>query len=381
MKKGLRILFVAPRYHTNQHFTVKALIDEGHRVEFFAWMKGHSEEYSALMPHIFRHAKIFRLVERHLNPVKREKLSREYALPNLIELFKAIREFNPDAVIIRNPNYLFSFAALLVAKILGKIIIIYTQGPKYYSGIRKHLLKGLIVKGLRAAWITPVKGDPAKHKMTWPQIYYLPFIIPTMTPPSQKQWFRDGKINVLSIGKFVERKNHLLLLKALIDLEKEFDLRLTILGECTGEKHHVYYKKVRGLIVQNGLENDVVIRTNLPFQEVQKEYPRHDLFILPSRDEPAAVSPLEAMAHGLPMICSDTCGTRCYIEEGWNGYIFKTDDREDLVKKIRLCIGDKKRLVNMGTHSYWLVKSKHNPGKHCERLTRIINGSLHSRRL
>ena len=100
----MRFLFVAPRYHTNQHFAVKALIDAGHEVAFYAWMRGHSEVYSALEPRIFRHAGIFRFLERYLDPSRRERFAREYALPNLVELFNAIRDFNPDAVIVRNPK-------------------------------------------------------------------------------------------------------------------------------------------------------------------------------------------------------------------------------------------------------------------------------------
>ena len=47
---------------------------------------------------------------------------------------------------------------------------------------------------------------------------------------------------------------------------------------------------------------------------------------LPSSDEPAAVSHLEAMSHSLPVICSDSNGTRCYIRQGENGYVFRTGD-------------------------------------------------------
>ena len=39
------------------------------------------------------------------------------------------------------------------------------------------------------------------------------------------------------------------------------------------------------------------------------------------------MSVLEAMAHSLPVICSDSNGTQCYIRPGENGYVFGTDDR------------------------------------------------------
>ena len=33
-------MFTAPRYHTNQHFVVKALLDAGHEVSFLALVRG-----------------------------------------------------------------------------------------------------------------------------------------------------------------------------------------------------------------------------------------------------------------------------------------------------------------------------------------------------
>ncbi len=42
----MHFVYTAPRYHTNQHFSVKALIDSGHRVSFLALTRGQSKEYS-----------------------------------------------------------------------------------------------------------------------------------------------------------------------------------------------------------------------------------------------------------------------------------------------------------------------------------------------
>ena len=46
----MHFLYTAPRYHTNQHFAVKALLDAGHEVSFLALARGQSEEYEALDP-------------------------------------------------------------------------------------------------------------------------------------------------------------------------------------------------------------------------------------------------------------------------------------------------------------------------------------------
>ncbi len=174
------------------------------------------------------------------------------------------------------------------------------------------------------------------------------------------------------MGKFEPRKNHILLLRAVKELSQEFDLRLTIIGECTTDLHRRELERIHSFLRDQGLEKIVTIRLNLPFSEVQFEYTKHDLFVLPSRDEPAAVSILEAMAQGLPVICSDSNGTQCYIDQGRNGFVFRTDDLQDLIEKIRMVISDRERLVNMGHYSYRLVVERYQPKQYEQAIREVV---------
>ena len=46
----MRLLFIAPRFHTNQLGLVQKLTEEGHAVDFFVIGKGISESYDNLEP-------------------------------------------------------------------------------------------------------------------------------------------------------------------------------------------------------------------------------------------------------------------------------------------------------------------------------------------
>ena len=94
----------------------------------------------------------------------------------------------------------------------------------------------------------------------------------------------------------------------------------------------------------------------------------------PSRIERAAVSPLEAMSHSLPVICSDSNGTQCCIRPSENGYVFKTDDLNDLVKCLESMISDRERLKQTGSRSYDLVLSEHSPARYVETMVAIAEG-------
>ena len=98
----------------------------------------------------------------------------------------------------------------------------------------------------------------------------------------------------------------------------------------------MYLKKVKQEIKISGL--NINILTNIKPNAVKDLYKKHDLFVLPSVNEPASVSNLEAMAYGLSVITTDTNQTSCYTEQGKNGFIVKSNKIEDLSKKLELLI-------------------------------------------
>ena len=104
---------------------------------------------------------------------------------------------------------------------------------------------------------------------------------------------------------------------------------------------------------------------------MQREYELHDLFVLASRKDAASVSLLEAMAHSLPVICSDGNGTQCYIRPGENGYVFGRDDVDGLVAAMEQIVKDRERLKAMGRRSYELVVSEHAPSRYVEAILEI----------
>ena len=54
-----------------------------------------------------------------------------------------------------------------------------------------------------------------------------------------------NRVNIISVGKFVPRKNHLLLIQALMNLEIKVNYKLTIVGECSTNQNIAYLNKVK----------------------------------------------------------------------------------------------------------------------------------------
>ena len=372
----LHFLFTAPRYHTNQHFAAKALVDAGHDVSFLVLRRGQSETYDAMRPEVLGESAASQALERVLSGLFGRTFEGQCAFPPVSAFWRRLRVLAPDVVIVRDPTTWFGRLSVVTARLTGCTVIFYTQNRLHRPIDRfRRFIHSFRARVARARWITPVLGDPDRYPPAVGAMCYVPFVMEPQTAPDQKAWFEGNAVNVLSIGKFQRRKNHGLLLQAIDRLSARHPVRATVIGECTTAEHREELAKLRRIRDAEGLGDRVRFKTNVPYGKVQEELARHDVFVLISRDETAAISHLEAMAHSLPVICSDANGTKCYVRPGENGFIVRTGDAGDLERRLEAIVSDRDRLVQMGARSYELVVSEHAPGKYVETILGLVGGA------
>ena len=365
----MHFVFTAPRFHTNQHFPAKALIDAGHKVTFVVLRRAQSETYEALTPTILGCSPTFDVLRRAAAKLPWIGYSHVGGMPSPLGFLAVMRRLRPAAVVVRDPKSAYGLLSSFVTKLIGAKLILYTQTPQHKDvSRRKRLVFSLMMRTTGAEWFTPLLGRPDRSPPVHDALRYLPFVAESGTNPSTKRWFRNGTVDILAIGKFERRKRHDLFLDAVADVADKHPVRALIVGECTTDEHHQFIDEVIQQRVRLGLAKTVEIRTNLPFAEVQRLYAAHDLFVLPSQEEPAAVSLLEAMAHSLPVICSDTNGTACYVLPGRNGFVFRSGDAQHLAGCIAEVIQDRERLKAMGAESHRQVRVDHPPARYVNAL-------------
>jgi glycosyltransferase involved in cell wall biosynthesis len=86
--------------------------------------------------------------------------------------------------------------------------------------------------------------------------------------------------------------------------------------------------KLREYCEQNNLSDRVIFTGYKQPGELPRYYAAADAFVLPSLWEPFGIVVGEALASGLPVICSSFAGAADLIQEGKNGYILDPHDTE-----------------------------------------------------
>lgn len=153
----------------------------------------------------------------------------------------------------------------------------------------------------------------------------------------------DGKTVVLFVGNLQPFKALHLLIDAIAAMDDR-GVALLVVGGGYGEKDY------RAQARDRGIEDRVVFAgPKSPEADLPDHYGLGDFLVLPStHSESFGLVVLEAMASGIPAIVSELPGPSQLVDDGQDGLIVKTGDREDLKRKIEALVRDRETRRDMG---------------------------------
>lgn len=406
-----KVLYIAPRFHTNQVYPVKSLVRNGVDVRFFSQYSHKAENYEDITPNIIGYSPLFTIISPLLSKLQpsmdKDDFSRKYGIPPIIKFIKEILDFNPDLVIVRDYSR-YSYVCLLILKVFRKKTILYTQQPLYgrkyreLGGMKKNLkmimydLRSLICK----YEMTPILGSDISDELCHNSIkkacddecnwsiqenihslsplglirntFFVPLVIDKNYSFHLKKKVTGNSLNILIVAEFQERKKILEFLEIFNSLIKNGkNIHLTIVGNAKKAHTLKYLQKVKSYVGHNGLNDNITIKTDLTHHEVLNEYLVNDFFVLPSVREPASYSILEAMSSGLPVISSTSNGTKDYIMHGKNGFIFDANNFSQLYDYLSYFIEKPHLLKEFGENSQKLIDSYYYSDRYYESLKLI----------
>lgn len=106
---------------------------------------------------------------------------------------------------------------------------------------------------------------------------------------------------------------------------------------------------------------------------LKKLYNIADVFAMPSRQEAFGLVAIEALACGLPVVCSETGGMKDYITKKV-GKLIKSDDEKDLAKSLLYVINNKQKYNKEELSGY--VKENFAQEKTLNKLINIYNDAI-----
>lgn len=141
----------------------------------------------------------------------------------------------------------------------------------------------------------------------------------------------ENDIIILSVGELNKNKNHKIIIKAFSNF-KDKNIHYIICGKGKLESYLF------------DLSNEIGISNQVHFlgyrDDVSEIYKISDIFAFPSFREGLSVSLMEAIATGMPVVCSNIRGNTDLVEDQYNGFIIRSNDSSQYADKFMKLIDD-----------------------------------------
>lgn len=161
--------------------------------------------------------------------------------------------------------------------------------------------------------------------------------------PWSKTQNRPERIRFVTVGYIEKRKGQDILLQAVRMLPPVFRKQadFCLVGQDTSKMAEQIQKEIRSI-------PEVRMMGPVNRERMHQILEDSDMMICPSREDPMPTVAAEAMMHSVPCLISDAAGTAAYLQDGVNGFIFQSENAEELSRKIAWCIAHSGELPRMG---------------------------------
>lgn len=277
--------------------------------------------------------------------------------------------------LMRSKKYAFVHCQTPVGGVIARLAAYCTKTPSIYMAHGFHFYKG-------ASWFSWLLYYPiekwmslitdvlivinqedyqlAKKRMKAKRLYYVPGVgidVDALRIHGMNSLLTKGDLGVpqddvviLSVGELNKNKNHETVIKAVAQLP---DVHYVIVGEGALKEHLLR-------IAQN---YNVADRVHLlGFRKDAREiYYLADIYCHPSFREGLSVAIMEAMAAGLPIVCSDIRGNRDLITNSQSGLLLENNSANSYAESIKRLYADpdlRRLFGNNSANTVWRLDIK-----------------------
>ena len=153
------------------------------------------------------------------------------------------------------------------------------------------------------------------------------------------------------------------------------DVHMIFTGRVTDDQK-AFFAQESARLQAAGLQDRVHFLGELDWNDVARHYQALDLFCAPARWEGFGLTPLEAMASGVPTVATRVGAFEALIRDGITGTLVPPDDATALTEAIRAWIDDRARLAAAGSVARAHVEAHHRIEAEAERLVALYREML-----
>jgi glycosyltransferase involved in cell wall biosynthesis len=265
---------------------------------------------------------------------------------------RAIRQSRPDLVVVSGYNSLTCQRAMRWLHRRRMPWVFWGEIPGMRSlgrlrGALRTVAQRPAVRWPDAIAAIGLKAAEEYRRLSGPQmeIVNIPYhtdLEPFLDAPRRNS---PESVRVLYCGQLIERKGLRTLLNAFRGLADEFpQSELILVGEGP-------LRESLAAQVPARLQKRVIFAGFQPVDELPRFFGQADLFVLPSLHDGWGVVVNQALAAGLPVICSTAVGAAADLVSDRNGYVVPPADVSALTSALRRLIGDRDLRIAFGEHS------------------------------
>lgn len=249
-----------------------------------------------------------------------------FDIKTLFECNKVLSKIKPDIIHTHIQSFMYCLLYIMFHKV-KMLHTIHNIPEEESKGIRRKILK-ILFKTKKAIPVGISDKITEKTNLLYQvsntETVYNPVDENIFYPVADRK-IESSHIRFISVGRLVEQKNFELLIDSFAEFASVYtDVTLDILGDGP------LYEELNKKIHMTGSNNIHLCgnKTNIA------DYLRNaDVFILTSKFEGLPMTILEAMAVGLPIICTDVGGNADVVKE--NGILIEKQNKESVVNALK----------------------------------------------
>ena len=194
-------------------------------------------------------------------------------------------------------------------------------------------------------------------------------VIPNPILDNLPTWDKDDhRKEIIAAGRLSKQKNFNMLLRAFASFSRtheDYDLVICGEGNLLGE--------LQALAKELGVSDKVRFPGHV--EDLHERMVKSAIYVSSSDFEGLSNSMLEALAIGIPTICTDCPigGARAYIKDGENGYLVPVNDSDSLSKKMS-ALADDENLCRSFSAQSQKIKDELSTLAICNRWEEVLKG-------